>query len=113
MLQNIYEILLRRFEIMLLIFDVPFSCVKTARKNKGLKLKMSILNNYLVLTINILSEFTISQTNTMCFNDCINTRRPLIDWLSPPVLGLSQPSSKESLVSNVQRHVSVHDRPVA
>src|SRR5688572_33187336 len=34
-------------------------------------------------------------------------------WLSSPVLGLSQPSSKESLLSNVQRQVSVHDRPVA
>ena len=99
-LQNIYEIHLRLFEIMLLIFDVPFSCRKTARKNKRVKLKMSILNNHLVLTINILSEFTISQTNsllnmsTTCFNDCINTRRPLIDGWINQCLGCLRPAAK-------------------
>jgi len=60
---------------------------KKKQKFESEHVKLLILSNHLVLTINILSELTISQINTQYVD--------------------------QSLLSNVQHHVLVDDRPVA
>ena len=52
-LENIYEIRLLRFQIILLLFDVPLSCHKTARKTKVWKWKLYIVNSRQSLSTNI------------------------------------------------------------